>query len=77
MEILIHDLLNRIIEYRHRTFHSGLRIWVCDGRHSVILAGIVEVHLADLLAGALLVVEDGVLQARAHAQVAHNGQYSD
>ena len=48
-EILLHDFLDRIIEYRHRSFHSGLRIRICDGRHSTVLAGIVEVHPADLL----------------------------
>ena len=54
MEILLHDFLDRIIEYRHRSFHSGLRVRICDGRHSTVLAGIVEVHPADLLSGTLL-----------------------
>src|SRR5699024_10568718 len=53
-EIFLHDFLDRIIEYRHSSFHSGLRVYVCNSRHTAVLAGIVDVHLTNFLSGTFL-----------------------
>lgn len=47
-------ILDHIVENCYRFFHSRFRIWICDSRHSVILTGILEVRLADIMPSALL-----------------------
>ena len=54
VEILPHDLLDRIIKCRHCTFHSRFCVRIGNRRHTAVFAGIVNVHFADLLSGALL-----------------------
>ena len=53
-EIFLHDFLDRIIEYRHEFLHSGLRVYVCNSRHTAVLAGIVDVYLTNFLSGTFL-----------------------